>query len=77
MVAGDAEMRKGSQELDAFVGIWTITNHISQTPDLIDRSGIIQHCLECLQVAMDVRDHKVPHKLSSKQGIFQLARCGK
>jgi hypothetical protein len=76
MVARDAEMRKGSQKLDTFVGIWTITNHVSQTPDLVNGSGSLQHGLECLQVAMDIRDHKIPHRISSKSGIAQRSKRG-
>jgi hypothetical protein len=57
-------MRLRPQKFDTGIGIGTIANHITQTPDLINRTHILQYGLESLQVAVNIRENQATHALS-------------
>jgi hypothetical protein len=64
VVAGDTEVVESSQKFNAFVGVGTIANYIAEAPDLIEATagfGILEDCLECGQVAVDIAKNGITH----------------
>jgi hypothetical protein len=42
------------QPVDAFIRLWSIAHHITQTPDLLEISGILEYSVERSEVGMDI-----------------------
>jgi hypothetical protein len=61
-----AEVRLRPEEVDTGIWVGAIAHDVSQAPDPIDRTGIVQDCLEGFEIAMDVREYQVAHALSRK-----------
>ena len=56
--------------LDALVGIWTISNQITQAPDSVKSTSIGQDSFQSGQVGMNIRDNYDSHKLKLSVGIL-------
>ena len=64
MIAGDTDVLVLAKELDALPGVRAVADNISQAPDTLNPSPLIdvmEHCLEGSKVAVDVGDNRVTH----------------
>lgn len=64
MIAGNADVLILAKELDALPGVRAVANDISQAPDTINPSpliDIVEHCLEGSQITVDVGDNRKAH----------------
>jgi hypothetical protein len=72
MIPGDAQVGVRSQKLDTGIGIGTIAYNVSQAPDLIYRSRVIQHGLKGLQVGVYIRKYQVTHAQSFAKKVTTM-----
>jgi hypothetical protein len=67
VVAPDAkQIRQVQHTLHTFVRIRTVSDQVSQTPYGVEHPGVFEHCVQGIEVCMNVGDNQYPHSLSAE-----------
>jgi len=64
MVPGDADMFMPVEQLDAVMGVGTVSYYITKAPDGVEAAltfRVVEYSLESGQVGMDVSDDETAH----------------
>ena len=78
VVAGQADRRVGGDQGHTRVGVGAVADQIAQAPDLLAlaRGDLLEHRLERVLVAVDVRDHRDAHLYSlSGEPDLERSQC--
>ena len=72
VVPGNADVLALSQQLDTFMRVRPIADHIAQAPDFFNPTPplhILQHRGEGFQVGVNIGDNGIPHLLNNIAGF--------
>ena len=61
MVTSDTNVGQRLEKIDAFIGLRTIANDITKTPDLIILPRVGKDSLESTQIAVNVGENDIAH----------------